>query len=148
VWPFFLGNRWLELALAEPGETPEDISIAAMLLCQTADVLLERLLADILRKQQAKPEHLDVILRAHIGQAQRVALFARLAGKPMADAGAELGFEDTFNEWQQVAGIHRRFVAGDFARAFTEKAPERKALENFRRDVLEFFRQLHNRYAT
>src|SRR5690606_10553206 len=61
-WPCLFSQLWMSSIATQRLETEQDRPVLAVMLCSLTELLLEEHLAEILRGQGARPDHIELIL--------------------------------------------------------------------------------------
>ena len=147
IWPSLFGNAWIEAIYEHPLNDTSKRNMMAVLLCATLEVLLEKLLEEILVSQNANIDHIDILLNAHDGRERKGKLFKLLTKKSLKEALHELGIADFYDSWNRVVESRNKFVHGQPSLGFLPHQPVLNDLEIVRDKTLIAFYLLHNRYA-
>jgi hypothetical protein len=132
---------------SHPLEQPKDCNVLAVMLCATAEVLMEDLLKDVLFHQNARFEHIEILLDSHWGRRRQMELFRKLCGQSMKDAIHSLRKGAVFDAWERIANCRNKFVHGTPPGEEFKHFPREEDLRTVRDNLPDMFCALHNEFA-
>ena len=144
-WPVPAVKIMTEYALAQSIATRHDELVNGVLLCTSAEMLLEGVTARILVSGNSPIVHYRIIQQSHRGRQNQMKLFKSLMrNRGLRDFFQDIDKAQFFDSWGRIAKVRNQFVHGR-ERGFTENDETyTRDLNILRSELCESFRLLLN----
>ncbi|MGB7062215.1 MAG: hypothetical protein WBF13_07670 [Candidatus Zixiibacteriota bacterium] len=141
MWPTIQVWKFLDIVVSQDMDSPDERPTAIIFLCTAIELLLERVLWNLLDFHTKSEQLSEFVLDSNWGRERRIRLYNKLSDCSLGDLLKARNMSAFLDNWKQLSELRNQVVHG---RYYTGGEEETDLIRSVYKDCLKVFADVHN----